>query len=72
VVQVLNLVEPYARMHAHVLGSRPETQQEWDDVIDAMRTGDAERLQTLIADGIESARVALLASMGSPPIRDLD
>jgi DNA-binding GntR family transcriptional regulator len=72
VVQVLNLVEPYARVHAHVLGSRPDTQQEWDDVIEAMRTGDAERLEQLIADGIRSARAALMSSMGPRPTHDLD
>jgi len=72
VVQVLNLVEPYARVHAHVLGSRSDTQQEWDDVIEAMRTGDAERLEQLIAEGIRSARAALMSSMGPQPTQELD
>jgi DNA-binding GntR family transcriptional regulator len=72
VVQVLNLVEPYARVHAHVLGSRPDTQQGWDDVIEALRVGDAERLEQLIADGIRSARAALKSSMGPQPTQELD
>jgi DNA-binding GntR family transcriptional regulator len=72
VVQVLNLVEPYSRVHAHVLGSRPETQQEWDDVIAAIRTGDSERLEQLIADGIRSARAALVSSMGRQSTPDPD
>jgi DNA-binding GntR family transcriptional regulator len=72
VVQVLNLVEPYARVHAHVLGSRSDTQQEWDDVIEAMRIGDAERLEQLIAEGIRSARAALMSSMGPQPSQELD
>jgi DNA-binding GntR family transcriptional regulator len=72
VVQVLNLVEPYARVHAHVLGSRPDTQQGRDDVIEALRVGDAERLEQLIADGIRSARAALMSSMGPQPTQELD
>jgi DNA-binding GntR family transcriptional regulator len=72
VVQVLNLVEPYARVHAHVLGSRPDTQQQWDEVIEAMRSGDSERLEQLIAEGIRSAQEALMSSMGPGPTRDLD
>jgi DNA-binding GntR family transcriptional regulator len=72
VVQVLNLVEPYARVHAHVLGSRPDTQQGLDDVIEALRVGDAERLEQLIADGIRSARAALMSSMGPQPTQELD
>jgi DNA-binding GntR family transcriptional regulator len=72
VVQVLNLVEPYARVHAHVLGSRPETQQQQDAVVEAIRSGDSERLERLIADGIRSARAALMSSMGPAPQRDVE
>ena len=43
VVQVLNMVEPYARVHAHVLGSRPDTQQQQDAVVEAIRNGDSEQ-----------------------------
>jgi DNA-binding GntR family transcriptional regulator len=72
VVQVLNLVEPYARVHAHVLGSRPDTQQQQDAVVEAIRSGDSERLEQLIADGIRSARAALMSSMGPGPQRDVE
>ncbi len=44
VVQVLNLVEPYARVHAHVLGSRPRMQQERVDTLQAVRDLDAARV----------------------------
>jgi DNA-binding GntR family transcriptional regulator len=68
VVQVLNLVEPYARVHAHVLGSRPRMQQERADVIAALRQGDAEGLMGVIRDSIETARTELVASMGNGPV----
>lgn len=64
VVQVLNLVEPYARVHAHVLGSRPRMQQERVDMIEAIRDGDVNRVTGLIEAGIRTARVELVRSMG--------
>jgi len=64
VVQVLNLVEPYARVHAHVLGSRPRMQQERADVVAALREGDVERLERVVRDSIDTARAELVASMG--------
>lgn len=67
VVQVLNLVEPYVRMHAHVLGSRPRIQQARADTVEALREGDAGRLETIIADAIQRGRAELVASMGRPP-----
>jgi DNA-binding GntR family transcriptional regulator len=63
VVQVLNLVEPYARVHAHVLGSRPRMQQERVDMIEAMRDGDVTRVTVLIEAGIRTARAELVVSM---------
>ena len=65
VVQVLNLVEPYARMNAHVLGSRPRIQDVRGAMVDALREGDAERLETLIRRDIEDGCAQLLASMPS-------
>jgi DNA-binding GntR family transcriptional regulator len=65
VVQVLNLVEPYARVHAHVLGSRPRMQQERADVVAALREGDVERLERVVRDSIDTARAELVASMGN-------
>jgi DNA-binding GntR family transcriptional regulator len=68
VVQVLNLVEPYARVHAHVLGSRPRMQQERVDMLQALRDGDAARVRVLIEQSIRTARAELVVSMGEPPL----
>ena len=67
VVQVLNLVEPYARVHAHVLGSRPRMQQERVDTLQAVRDLDAARVEALIEQSIRTARAELLLSMGEAP-----
>lgn len=64
VVQVLNLVEPYARVHAHVLGSRPRMQQERGDMLQAVRDGDVTQVTVLIEQGIRTARTELVLSMG--------
>jgi DNA-binding GntR family transcriptional regulator len=63
VVQVLNLVEPYARVDAHVLGSRPRTQAALVDMVAALRAGDAPGLAELIRVGIATDRSELLASL---------
>lgn len=66
VVQVLNLVEPYNRVHAHVLGSRARMTQEHADIVGALRSGDEARLAELITTSIVSARAELVASMDQP------
>lgn len=71
VVQVLNLVEPYARVHAHVLGSRPRMQEERVAMVDALRDGDVASLEGLLRDSIDGARAELVASMGEGPISGL-
>ena len=73
VVQVLNLVEPYARVHAHVLGSRPHMQRVREATVEAMRADDAERLRAVIIEGIEAGRSELVVSMSDhgPPDDDL-
>jgi DNA-binding GntR family transcriptional regulator len=71
VVQVLNLVEPYARVHAHVLGSRPRMQQERAQILAALQAGEVDELEDLVRDSIESARAELMASMGNGPLTDL-
>jgi DNA-binding GntR family transcriptional regulator len=63
VVQVLNLVEPYARVHAHVLGSRQHAQQQRAEMVAALRAGDGKMLRALLVDSIASARAELVASM---------
>lgn len=69
IVQVLNMVEPYARVHAHVLGSRRKLQDQRVEMVRALDDGATERLGTLIQQGIEIARAELLASMSeaAPP-----
>lgn len=66
VIQMLNLVEPYARVYAHVLGQRPRMLQQRHAALDALRAGDPERLRMLIIESIEVARTELLTSMATP------
>lgn len=63
VVQVLNLVEPYARMNAHVIGSRTRIQEVREAMVEALRAGDARRLETLVRTDIEDGSAELLAAM---------
>jgi DNA-binding GntR family transcriptional regulator len=67
VVQVLNLVEPYARVDAHVLGARARMQADRLAMIQALRAGDAQQLQSLIRAGLEADRAELIASMPTHP-----
>lgn len=64
VVQVLNLVEPYARVDAHVLGSRRRTHATHLAIVQALRDGDATELARLIADSIATDQAELLSSLG--------
>ena len=68
VVQVLNLVEPYARVHAHVLGQRSLMLGQRQATVQALRAGEPDRLRTLIEQSIEVARTQLLASMSAPVV----
>ena len=71
VVQVLNLVEPYARVHAHVIGSRPQMQQERVEMVRALRDADDARVREIIEQSIRTARAELELSMGeSAPLPD--
>lgn len=63
VVQVLNLVEPYARMHAHVLGSRPRIEQDRATTVEALRSGNAAHLHDVIEESILNGRAELVAAM---------
>lgn len=62
-VQVLNLVEPYARVHAHVLGARGAMQQQRATIVAALRAGDPVRLERVLTESIVRARDELLGSM---------
>lgn len=69
VVQVLNLVEPYARMNAHVLGSRARIQGVREQMVEALGAGDADRLAALIRRDIQDGTAELLAAMPRPADR---
>jgi DNA-binding GntR family transcriptional regulator len=73
VTQVLNLVEPYSRYYAHVLGGRDEIREELTGEIAALRDRDADRLGGLISDHLTRARQELVAAMraGDGPGDDL-
>ncbi len=77
VVQVLNLVEPYARVYAHVLGSRAEMQQHRAAMITALADADPIGLGGLICEGIDRAQSTLTGAMaelsprGEDPLRGL-
>jgi DNA-binding GntR family transcriptional regulator len=63
VVQLLNLVEPYARVDAHVLGARTRTQAGLEAMVAALRQGDAAVLADLIRADISTERAELLESL---------
>lgn len=67
VVQVLNLVEPYARVHAHVLGSRTELQDQREAMVVALRAEDAVALEQEIRQAILLAQETLIRSMNEAP-----
>ncbi len=63
VVQALNLVEPYARVHAHVLGRRDRVLDEQRAMVQALRAADAPRLTALLRASIDAARTDLVSAM---------
>lgn len=65
VIQVLNLVEPYSRIYAHVLGSLSESQQGLRDIVEALAARDDVRLQALQMASIRGTRDRLLAEMAA-------
>ena len=69
VTQLLNLVEPYSRYYAHVLGAQDRVGVELAEEVETLRAGDGERLAELIGANIEHVRRALVAAMGAgePP-----
>jgi DNA-binding GntR family transcriptional regulator len=67
VVQVLNLVEPYARVHAHVIGSRSRMQDQRLQMVAALRASDSATLRSLLVESIATARAELIASMRNGP-----
>lgn len=63
VVQALNLVEPYARVHAHVLGRRDRVLDEQRGMVQALQAADAPRLTELLHASIDAARTDLVSAM---------
>jgi DNA-binding GntR family transcriptional regulator len=68
VVQVLNLVEPYARMHAHLLGCRDQLQAHRVEMVAALRARDGQSMRGLLVDSVATARAELIASMRTAAI----
>ncbi|GAA5180205.1 GntR family transcriptional regulator [Rugosimonospora acidiphila] len=65
VTQLLNLVEPYSRYYAHVLGAQDRVGVELAGEVAALRADDGELLANLISANIEHVRSALVAAMGA-------
>ncbi len=65
VVQVLNLVEPYARMHAQIPGARDHTTEVAGALVRALEKGDAGQVERRIQEGIETTRALLVSAMAS-------
>ena len=63
VTQALNLVEPYSRFHAHVLGWKGRVLEETRGMVAALRAGDADELAAVITGSIEAARKHLVSAM---------
>lgn len=63
VVQVLNLVEPYARRHARDLDGPEAVRRRLAREVAALRDRDAGRLAVLIAEHLTGARRGLVAAM---------
>jgi DNA-binding GntR family transcriptional regulator len=66
VVQTLNLVEPYARLHLHRPQARAEADQQRAQIIAALEQGDEPTLVAVITRGIERTRDALVEMMPPP------
>jgi len=62
-IQVLNLVEPYSRVHAQLTGTVPHGAVEHAAIVRALQDGDAGQLSAAMATSIVGAQVQLLASM---------
>jgi DNA-binding GntR family transcriptional regulator len=63
VIQALNLVEPYSRMHVHLLGGKDRVLAEQRAMVEALQAGNAEALQNAIAGSITAARTHLVTAM---------
>ncbi|MBO0826544.1 MAG: GntR family transcriptional regulator [Streptosporangiales bacterium] len=63
VTQLLNLVEPYARYHADVLGAGDRIVADLLQEVDALRARDGTRLAKLITANVKDVRKVLVSAM---------
>jgi DNA-binding GntR family transcriptional regulator len=72
VTQVLNLVEPYSRLHTTLVGAREHSLTEHAPLLDALRRSDAEAVGQLTVASITAAAARLdalaRAEAGSDPL----
>lgn len=69
--QLLDLVEPYSRLYVHELHNLDRVEHEHTAMVDAIRSGDAERVSMLIAAHLEGARDGLVKAMNGHIEEDL-
>lgn len=62
-IQVQNLVEPYSRLYTHLVGPEQHSADDHQDLIAALRAGDAARLAARMMNGLEIVRKQLAESM---------
>jgi DNA-binding GntR family transcriptional regulator len=65
VTQLLNLVEPYSRYYAHVLGAQDRVGVDLREEVGALQDRDGHRLADLIGGSIRRVRQALVEAMRS-------
>lgn len=63
--QLLNLVEPYSRLYMHLVGPQQHSVAEHEEIVAALRAGDAAGLAARITNGLEVVRKRLVESMAS-------
>lgn len=63
VIQALNLVEPYSRVHVHVLGWKHRVLEEQVAMVEALRAADALALEKGITTSIAAAQTHLVSAM---------
>lgn len=72
VTQVLNLVEPYSRLHTTLVGAREHSGAEHLPLLDALRRADADAVRALTTTSITTAATRLdavaRADAGSDPL----
>jgi len=63
VTQVLNLVEPYSRLYIHLVSPQRHSVAEHEEIMTALRAGDAGALAARMTRGLEVVRKELADSM---------